>query len=107
MPIKTTKPFEPLIQTLTGHKSGIGGLVVLPNGDLASGSGDNTIKIWNANDWTLKKTLEGKSYFILSLTLLANGDLASGCWDRIIEIWDTNEGKVKQTLKGHRGYIYA
>ena len=36
-----------LIKTLTGHTDRVFSLAVLPNGFLASGSHDNTIKIWN------------------------------------------------------------
>ena len=32
---------------LTGHARGVTSLVALPNGDLASGSGDKTIRLWN------------------------------------------------------------
>jgi phospholipase A-2-activating protein len=34
--------------TLTGHSGFIWSMIVLPNGDLASASGDKTIKIWSA-----------------------------------------------------------
>ncbi|RNA31156.1 hypothetical protein BpHYR1_005300, partial [Brachionus plicatilis] len=36
-----------LKMTLNNHTSGVVSLVVLQNGDLASGSADKTIKIWN------------------------------------------------------------
>jgi WD40 repeat protein len=35
------------IRTLRGHSLWVNTLAVLPNGDLASGSGDDSIKIWN------------------------------------------------------------
>ena len=38
-------------QTLIGHNSGVVALTTLSNGDLVSGSDDNTIKIWNGNDF--------------------------------------------------------
>ena len=43
----TTLPLEPLQSTLTGHSDLVRSLAVLPNGDLASGSDDSTIKLWN------------------------------------------------------------
>jgi WD40 repeat protein len=62
---------------------------VLQNGDLASGSSDYTIKIWNPIDGTLKRTLNGHTNVVYALTVLQNGDLASGSWDKTIKIWST------------------
>jgi WD40 repeat protein len=39
--------FGTLKKTLTGHTWGVYALTTLSNGDLVSGSGDNTIKIWS------------------------------------------------------------
>jgi WD40 repeat protein len=62
---------------------------VLQNGDLASGSDDLTIKIWNPNNGTLKRTLNGHNLHVNALTVLQNGDLASGSWYNTIKIWST------------------
>ncbi len=64
-------------------------LTVLQNGDLASSSADATIKIWNPNNGTLKRTLNGHNSSVWSLTVLQNGDLASGSSDYTIKIWST------------------
>ena len=58
-------------------------LTMLQNGDLANGSIDYTIKIWNATDGTLKMTLNGLTFYVRALTVLQNGDLASGSWQEI------------------------
>jgi WD40 repeat protein len=42
-----------LLKTLSGHTSSVMGLVVLPNGLLASGAQDSTIKLWNMTTGTL------------------------------------------------------
>jgi len=65
-------------------------LITLPNGDLVSGSWDNTIKIWNPNDGTLKRTLNGHTSEVRALTTLPNGDLVSGSMDKTIKIWSFN-----------------
>ena len=51
-------------------------LAVLPNGYLASSAGlyDNTIKIWNATNASLIKTLTN-TYGVLNLAVLNNGYL--------------------------------
>ena len=48
----TCNPYnDSFIRTLKGHTGGVVSLTVLPNGDLASGSYDNSIIIWNPNDF--------------------------------------------------------
>ncbi|RNA35496.1 F-box WD repeat-containing 1A, partial [Brachionus plicatilis] len=68
------------------------------NGDLASGSGDKTIKIWKKNNFELINTLNGHSNDILCLAVLKNGDLASGSQDETIRIWNTNSGILRITI---------
>jgi WD40 repeat protein len=46
-----------LKRTLNGQTDYVLALTVLQNGDLASGSADNTIKIWNPINGTLKRIL--------------------------------------------------
>jgi len=77
-----------LKKTLSGHSSTVWALAVLKNGDLASGSSDTTIMIWQSLTGTLKKTLKGHSDVVLSLAVLQNGDLASGSYDYTVKIWD-------------------
>jgi WD40 repeat protein len=67
----------------------VSALTILQNGDLVSGSDDSTIKIWNPNDGTLKRTLNGHTGWVRSLTTLPNGDLVSGSDDCRIKIWNT------------------
>ena len=69
----------------SGYGYFICSLAKLKNGDLVSGYYDNTIKIWNVNDGSLKKILLGHTNFVESLTTLPNGDLVSGSWDKRIK----------------------
>ena len=48
-----------LIQTLYGHAQRVAVLTVLQDGNLVSGSSDNTIKIWNPTSGELIQTLTG------------------------------------------------
>ena len=81
-----------LIRTLKGHTSAVFCLVVLPNGQLASGSFDKTIKIWDTNTGKEIRTLKGHTNSVYCLVVLPNGQLASGSRDQTIKIWDTNTG---------------
>jgi WD40 repeat protein len=62
-------------------------LVLLPDGTLASGSADNTIKIWNPSTGTCLRTLSGHANWVFSLALFPDGTLASGSRDQTIKIW--------------------
>ena len=64
-------------------------LAVLPDGTLASGSEDGTIKLWRSGQCT--QTLEGHSGLVNCLAVLPDGTLASGskCVDgrHIVKVW--------------------
>jgi WD40 repeat protein len=89
------------LQTLEGH-SGSGELVALsPDGLLASGSGDMTIRLWNTATGTLQLTIEGHSNWVRSVAFSTDGRLlASGSGDKIIRLWDTTADVPHQTLDG-------
>ena len=74
---------------------------------LASGSNDNSIKIWNLNSGECIKTLNGHTSVVRSLQLLANNRLASGSDDKSIKIWNLDSGECLKTLSGHTNYIYS
>jgi len=76
-------------------------LVVLPDGTLASGSDDYTIKIWDVKTGKRIKTLCGHTSWIRSLAVLSDGSLVSGSDDYTIKIWDVKTGKRIKTLNGH------
>ena len=59
----------------------------LGNGDLVCGSSDSSMKIWNLEDGSLKKSIKVNST-IYSFDVLENGDLVSGCQDGTIKIWE-------------------
>ena len=80
-------------------------LVVLSSGKLASGSNDNTIKIWSA-DGNLENTLSGHSSMILSLVVLENGFLVSGSRDQTAKIWNDN-GELIYTHNTNNHFVEA
>ena len=74
---------------MKGHTNIVYTLATLSNGNLASGSYDYTIKIWNPNTGSLVYTLTGHTFWVLTLATLSNGNLASGSYDFTIKIWAT------------------
>jgi WD40 repeat protein len=51
-----------MIQTLTGHKGGVTSVAFAPNGrQVASGSDDNTVRLWEISTGKAVWTLAGQS----------------------------------------------
>lgn len=102
---KSPGPTWQLKQTLTGHSSVINSVAFSPDGKtLASGSGDNTVKLWDVQTGALKQTLTGHSDLVGSVAFVLDGKmLASGSADNTIRLWDIQTGTavLKKTLNGH------
>ncbi len=75
------------MRTLSGQKSAIFALNILPNGLLASGSYDGKIMIWNISNTTPLYTLLGHKDWIHSLIVINNEHLASCSNDKTIKLW--------------------
>ena len=85
----------------TGHS--VKSVVYSPDGRyLASGSGDDTIKIWEVATGKELRTLTGHSSLVSSVVYSPDGRyLAGGSWDNTIKIWEVATGKELRTLTGH------
>ena len=80
-------------------------MCVLRNGDLASSSADNTIKIWRIgdNDYQLIHTLKGHTRTVTKVIELEDGRICScSSLDKTIRIWDNSTYKFITTITtGH------
>jgi WD40 repeat protein len=75
---------------------------------LASGSNDNTVKLWEAGSGKLLRTLEGHRDAVMSVAFdLVGRTLASGSNDKTVKLWEAGSGKLLRTLEGHRGAIWS
>ena len=63
-----------------------------PDGSkIISGSGDNTVKLWDFPSGNLLKTYEGHSNFVDSVCFSIDGSkIASGSVDKTIKIWEVS-----------------
>jgi small GTP-binding protein len=102
-------PAVKLLHTFEGQRNEVYSLAFHPQGRmLASGSSDETLKLWDAQSGELLHTLEGHLGPVYSLAFDPQGRmLASGSSDETIKLWDAHSGKLLRTLEGHLGDVYS
>ena len=88
------------LNLLTGHTDFVISVSFSPDGQmLASGSWDNTLRLWDANTGEHLRTLTGHTDSVSSVSFSPDGNtIASGSWDNTILLWDTNTGRHIRTL---------
>ena len=71
------------------HPAPVYSVAFSPDGQiLASGSYDNTVRLWRVSDGTLLRILVGHTNLVLSVAFSPDGQtLASGSWDRTVRLW--------------------
>lgn len=88
-----------------GHTAEVTALVALPDGQLASGSNDKTVRIWA--DACCVLVMKGHTGGITSLAALLDGNAASGSLDTTVRFWDTKTGACLSVMNVHRSPVYA
>ena len=92
------------VTLLRGHTDWVLSVTFSPDGKtLASGSLDETIRLWDTSTVQHKATLNGHGHDVSSLVFSPDGKTlaSSGGYDGTIRLWDMETGKIKLTLEGH------
>ena len=94
------------LRALAGHTGAVFALAVLPGGQLASGSDDSTVLVWEVGSGRLVRTLAEHTGEVMALAVLpAGGLLASGSEDNTVRVWEVGSGRLVRTLAGHTGPV--
>jgi hypothetical protein len=91
------------VQTLRGHSAAVTSIAVSPDGRfLASGSYDNTVKIWDFASGELLRNLTGHRRWVAAVAITPdNKSVLSGSDDRSVKVWDAQTGVSVRELRGH------
>lgn len=83
-------------------------VAVSPLGDtLASGGFDRTIKLWDWQAGTLKRTLIGHTDVVTAIAFAPDGTLYSASRDKTIRQWQPNSGEAIATFTSHKAAVEA
>jgi WD40 repeat protein len=101
---------EPKIQIKGPFNSGIVYSVAFsPDGKiLASGSGDNTIRLWDVRTGRLIRSFTGHGKQVNSVAFSPDGKtLVSASADLSIKLWDVVSGRIIRLFSGHSSAVYS
>jgi uncharacterized delta-60 repeat protein len=97
------------LRTLEGHTDSVYSIAFSPDGTLlASGSVDNTVRLWRVSDGRLLRTLEKHEDKVYSVAFSPDGTLlASGSVDNTVRLWRVSDGRLLRTLEGHEDEVWS
>lgn len=104
------RPVSRCSATISGHSEAILNVAFSPDSQqLASGSGDTSVRFWDINTQTPLFTGTGHKNWVLCIAWSPDGkQLVSGSRDGEVRVWDPSTGKaVGGPFNGHKKWITA
>jgi platelet-activating factor acetylhydrolase IB subunit alpha len=100
-------PRPPAKYMLEGHRSPVTVVATHPVFTLcASGSEDNTIRLWDHETGAYERTLKGHTGYVTGLAFDPRGTLLASCsLDMSAKLWDMTTFSCTKTLRGHEHTI--
>ena len=95
---------------LKGHSNAVISVAFSPDGKtLATGSSDNTARVWDLASRQCSATLQGHTSCVRSVAFSSpdRNTLATGSNDKTARVWNLASGKCTATLQGHSDTVFS
>ncbi|GLC42085.1 hypothetical protein PLESTB_001066500 [Pleodorina starrii] len=94
------------VASLTGHTGPVLCLLVLPGGEVLSGSGDTSVKMWGPGGGPCIHTIKAHTDTVRGICQVPGLGFATASHDLSVRVWDST-GNLLAELFGHTAIVYS